>query len=104
MGMYINPTNDMTKEQFLKAADAVILRNPAWPAPMGKVYVCLVDNGAFTAAGVAYDKREMEAFNYRSPDDLRPKLWLEVTINKLLVDGGLSEMEEGMLNKLQSGK
>lgn len=35
--------------------------------------VCLVDNGAFAAAGYAYDKQEFEAFNY--PTDRR-QIWL----------------------------
>ena len=69
MGCYINPKN-MTKETWLKK----YATSQAGPTPITSyvVPVCLVDNGMFTAAGVAYDQREIEAFTF--PDN-RPKIW-----------------------------
>lgn len=70
MGCYINP-KDMTKEAWLyKFAKPV-----AEPTPITEteVPICLVDNGPFTAAAVAYDPRELAAFV--RPEDHRPKVW-----------------------------
>lgn len=44
--------------------------------------VILVDNGMFTAAGVAYDKREYEDFT--DPNDRRQKLYYTVPYSKLV--------------------
>jgi hypothetical protein len=38
--------------------------------------VCVVDNGLFEAAGLAYSQEELEAF--ASSGDLRPKRWLKI--------------------------
>lgn len=62
MGFYINP-KDSTKETWLKKwglliADQEII-DSIFP---GFHLVCLVDNGAFTAAGIAFNEREREAF------------------------------------------
>ena len=43
--------------------------------------VCLVNNGAFYAAAIAYNDGEVEAFNL--PTDPRPKRWFIVTKEKL---------------------
>jgi hypothetical protein len=51
--------------------------------PNNKVLVCLVDNGPFFAAGVAYDRRELKAFNHE--DDPRPKIWYYVDREKARV-------------------
>ena len=37
------------------------------------VPVCVVDNGAFDAAAVAYSREEFECFSYHG--DVRPKQW-----------------------------
>lgn len=42
--------------------------------------VCLVDNGAFTAAGIAYDPRERDDF---LRDDGRTKYWFAVRRSRL---------------------
>ena len=86
MGYYINPTDGTTKAEWLIKHGV--------PMPLGirehtAVYegvryyaVCLVDNFEFTAAGIAYDQRELESFN--SPTDQRPKEWFYVPMEKLL--------------------
>ena len=77
MGRYLNPHN-MTKEEWL-TKNAIALDGPPSesPDPDGYYAVCLVDNGLFTAAALAFDPRELEAFTL--PDDLRPKKWFLVT-------------------------
>lgn len=42
--------------------------------------ICVVDNGAFEAAGFAYDERELEAF---ANDDGRAKTWLLLDRDKV---------------------
>lgn len=47
--------------------------------PENKVFVCLVYNGFFLAAAVAFNEREFEEFN--TPDG-RPKYWYSVDKEK----------------------
>lgn len=83
MGCYINPP-DMTKEQWLFKHAAAIPPNTlrAWDTkPEGTLPVILVDNGSFTAAGIAYNKAEYDAFNV---EDGRDRLWFCVPQEELL--------------------
>ncbi len=78
MGIYINPP-DMSKEEWLKenASEGPLLLMPQrGNVPQGSRRVCLVDNRAFSAAGVAFDEDEAAAFN--DPDG-RDKRWFIVT-------------------------
>jgi hypothetical protein len=78
MGYYINP-EDPSKENWLtlrgvkitpqEAKDFVFEENP------DSLPVCLIDNGAFFAAGIAYDEREKDCFI--APDG-RTKQWYKV--------------------------
>lgn len=80
MGAYINPP-DMTKEQWL--AEHGKLLNDAPPRHdvlLGHLPVCLVQNPAFSAAGIAFDERELKAFT--APDS-RTKIWFYVQTEKL---------------------
>lgn len=77
MGYYINPT-DKTKEAFLGEHGTKITKDEALAADyLGDAWpVCLVDNGAFTAAAISYDVMETQAF--LQPDDYRDKQWFLV--------------------------
>lgn len=75
MGCYINPKNE-TKEDFLLREGARLMNAPdASKITENYVPVCLVSNGLFTAAGVAYSAREIAAF---SQEDGRQKFWFLV--------------------------
>lgn len=72
MGFYINPSN-MTKTQWLNI-NAVCIHADEPPVEINKdeVKLCLIDNGAFLALGIAYSKMEYEVFK---SNDGRRKLW-----------------------------
>jgi len=82
MGCYIDPLEG-TKEQFLmKHGKEVYKKDFSWGTrPEFCLPVVLVDNRQFTAAGVAYSKRELEAFT--DPTDLRPKRYFYVALDDL---------------------
>lgn len=82
MGAYIN-LSDQSKEDWLKEnATAVSNRPPqSFDEKPDHLPVCLIDNGMFTAAGIAFDERELQAFAY--PDG-RPKTWYWVEKEKLM--------------------
>lgn len=90
MGIYINPTNGQTKEEWLKE-HATDPKEPLMRAcedinyqsvkEAGYLPVCLIDNGGFTAAGVAYNEDELKVFITRNGG--RPTTWFLVPIEKL---------------------
>lgn len=79
MGLYINPT-DMSKEDWLARNGKPGYEEFIDPST-GDISVCLVENGYFTAAAVAYSKREFDAFS--RPSDGRPKLWFRVPVEQV---------------------
>ena len=87
MGCYINP-QDISKEQFL--ADHGVPCSTPGPITEDYLPVCLVNNGFFTAAGVAYSQGEVEAFQY--PDG-RPKKWFMVSRENLRKVSDLASFE-----------
>lgn len=72
MGCYINPES-MTKEAWLARNG----RHTPQPCAVTEEYVpvCLVDNGDFTAAAVAYSEDEKRRF---AEPDGRPRFWFQV--------------------------
>jgi len=82
MGFYINPPNE-SKEVFLRREGRLEM-DPKWPVEKDHFLVCLVDNGPFTAAAIAYKESEFKEF-FSNPDDLRPKRWFLVD-QKLVFD------------------
>ena len=84
MGMYINPA-DTSKEDWLvqhgeKTATPCAISDTHLP-------VCLVSNGFFNAAAVAYSPSELAEFS--RPGDRRPKVWYKVSIADLRAVGAM---------------
>ena len=76
MGYYIQTPSAKSKARYLMDHEGAVAMPPGmgWnDRPDGKSIVCVVDNGAFEAAGYAFDKAEFEAFD--RPDG-RPRAWL----------------------------
>jgi hypothetical protein len=87
MGCYVNPKNEF-KESFLDREGVVLNKPPVWEeVPFGQLPVVLINNGLFTAAGVAYCKSELQAFT--DPKDRRPKKYYFVDIDKLMLNSDL---------------
>lgn len=98
MGIYVNPTDGSTKEQWLAKHGEQIAR-PSWPPPQGRAIVCLVDNRIFTAAGVCDTERELRAFT--GPTDHRPKKWFTVPCAALADPvSGLDDYDRDLFAKL----
>lgn len=70
MGYYINPVNE-SKESFLEREGLEVPQTDWEKIPKDSLPVILINNGAFTAAGIGFDKREYEAFVDKR--DRRPK-------------------------------
>lgn len=84
MGCYVNPLDCEKEEWLLEKGDIVDDAGgaPDWSdTPEGQLPVCLVNNGPFLAAAVAYNESEIRAFN--DPSDYRPRLWFFVDIEDL---------------------
>jgi hypothetical protein len=79
MGLYINPPQE-SKETFLDQYGRMITLSDflTFDFTSDEVPVCLVDNGPFTAAGIAYDAREVKAWT--DPNDYRLKEYWAVPI------------------------
>jgi len=81
MGAYVNPEN-VSKEQWLEENGKEVSQH--WASThddfLEQMPVCLINNGLFTAAGIAFSKDELEVF--LSPDG-RHKTWYVVDVHKL---------------------
>lgn len=78
MGFYINPKNETKEQWLLKHGQMILSLAEAKWLFEGEKYlpVVLMDNGIFTAAGIAYCKEELEAF---SEPDPRRKSYFKVS-------------------------
>lgn len=89
MGCYVNPP-DKSKESWLEE-NAMEL--PTLPSANDitpeTIPVCLVDNGPFTAAAVAYCESELAVF--QNPADTRPKRWFLADVEDLKAVSPLAE-------------
>lgn len=91
MGIYINP-KDGSKEEWLVQHGKLQIITPSHYRVDDSYAVCLVDNRLFTAAAIAFDQNELEAFKY--PDG-REKMWFMVPKKALALV--LSEGQLGLL-------
>ena len=84
MGAYINTVNG-TKERWLFENAKPITRQEFKNFDYSdetQMPVCLVDNGAFRAAGIAYSAKENQAFTH--PENCRPKEYFICKTSDLL--------------------
>lgn len=98
MGVYINPTNGMTKEQFLEVYGTRITPHDAENFDFTRddaLPVCLIDNGDFSAAGVGYNSEEIAVFCDKA--DPRPRTYFEVPFDRLDMHAGI---DSGALKSL----
>ncbi len=83
MGYYINPETG-TKEEWLAAnarrIELSLIKNWRFDIEQ-ELPICLVDNGIFTAAGIAYSSSEIEAF--METGKIRPTQWFAALRNRL---------------------
>lgn len=80
MGCYVNPKTE-TKEAFLLREGQPLSDAPRWSdVPKGMFAVCLIQNPNFTAAGIAFDEKELNVFT--RPTE-RLENWFLVEIRKL---------------------
>jgi len=88
MGCYVNP-EDQDKAIWLDMNGLVTDK----PCEISEEFlpVCLIYNGPFTAAGIGYDQREVNAF---AMYDGRRKVWYKVPRAKLYDVSPLKEYEE----------
>ena len=96
MGFYVNPLTE-SKEDFLKREGMVAPSSPkiTWDSvPKGYLPVVLLNNGFFTAAGIAYCESELDAFTRL--DDQRPRQIFIVKVEKLIpvADSSFKEYAE----------
>jgi len=89
MGCYINPRN-MTKEHFLGQFEMISGPTDVWTgciptfeefSKKGAVPVVLIDNGMFTAAGVAFNEDEYDVFTRKG--DVREREVYSVPVKDL---------------------
>lgn len=96
MGAYINPEGQ-NKEEWLRdnGIQVNLIDILDWNnKPKDCLPVVFMDNGFFTAAGIAFSQRELD--NFTSPEDSRPKVFYFVEISKLLTVSNLKfYLEEG---------
>ncbi len=78
MGCYINPPWQGKREWLRENGTSFGSKLPEITDTT--LPVCLVDNGVFFAAAVAYSASELRAF---ARDDSRPREWFSVEISKL---------------------
>lgn len=84
MGVYVDPPTG-TKEDWLTNHGELVSSPPLSTGfelrPKDSLPVILINNGPFTAAGIAFDEQEFQEFI--RPDN-RPKLMFYVETKKLL--------------------
>ena len=88
MGCYVNPTNE-SKESFLNREGKEVEKPAYGEQAQDEQFVCLVDNGLFTAAAILYNEGEVDAFT--RPEDRRKRKFYLVNTEKLFEVSPLQE-------------
>lgn len=80
MGMYLQTPEMLDKALQLQEMYGAWPCDPEWPPPEGKTLICVVENPAYDAAGIIYDKGEF--YSFLEPD-IRPRTWLLMDTTKV---------------------
>ena len=88
MGLYIDPSVGDKETWLAENGKKLDYNNPLeWSEiPKGYFPVILMDNGMFTAAGVAFNEREYK--NFLTPDPRPKQLWIVHEKQLYTVTGG----------------
>ncbi len=62
MGAYVNPTDGKTAQEWLNRHGTALGGTPQSMPEDGTLIICLVNNGAFFAAGICFSESELECF------------------------------------------
>lgn len=84
MGVYLEVPDRLGKAMQLKrdhGAQVVVKPEKLSEIPKDKTLICVVENGLFDAAGVAYSQKEMDEFAHF---DGRPKTWMLISTSEVL--------------------
>lgn len=80
MGFYIETSEMKNKAEWLKKnAGAIYLSGRPTEVNPDYVPVCVIDNGQFEAAGIAFDEQEAKSFDDK--DDKRKKQWMLIGVD-----------------------
>ncbi len=83
MGIYINPKRQSKEDWLQHNCDTKEFETPSYgDLKEGNLFVCLIDNGLFNAAGIAFNKNEFEAFAVT--DRYRRKVWYQCSKDRLV--------------------
>ena len=94
MGCYIEtPVVKGKADWLMNNAGARPVSDLSFPPMDGYLMVCVVDNGPFEAAAIAYSREEWKVFT--RPDG-RMKMWLWVPRDRIL------EVEPGLARRLEA--
>ncbi len=76
MGYYIETGSNHNKAQYLRETTKTLPAKLGELPPVGYVPVVVINNFAFEAAGIAFDKDELEYFTMESDDRPREQLFV----------------------------
>jgi hypothetical protein len=84
MGYYIQGPAKCKAQYIVSEYDGEIIAEPKYfnMLPVDKALVCVVDNGAWEAAGYCHNEKEFNMF--ANPRDRRPRKWLIIDKNKAI--------------------
>lgn len=90
MGFYLldatehEPTGKV--QTLMALPGAVLLSDAPDKLAPGRITICVVDNGTFQAAGIAFDQQELEVFKggRGAYYDTRPRQWLTLPVEEVV--------------------
>lgn len=84
MGYYIETPINKGKARYIVEhyGGELVLSPESFDFDSDDALVCVVENGLFDAAGIAYSPDERDQFN--DPDDTRERVWLKLPKSKAI--------------------